>query len=84
LSPAECAELIPSYLDVYFEALQSSLGSRGNPLASEADALEREWRTLFSWAWSDFYRFLLGWAPAYALRDSYGQKQLELVLGSLR
>jgi len=84
LSPAECDEHIPSYLDVYFEALRSSLGSRESPLASEADALEREWRALFSWAWSDFYRFLLGWAPAYAVHDSYGQKQLELVLGSFR
>jgi len=84
LSPAECAAHIPSYLDVYFEALHTALVARGNPLASEADALEREWRTLFSWAWSDFYRFLLGWAPAYASSDSYGQRQLELVLRSLR
>jgi len=82
LSAAECDEQIPSYLDVYFAALRVALGSLESSLAGEADALEREWRTLFSWAWSDFYRFLLGWAPAYASSDSYGQKQLALVLNS--
>lgn len=84
LSPAECEGQIPSYLDVYFDALRAALGSRESPLASEAEALEREWRALFSWAWGDFHRFLLGWAPAYASSDRYGQKQLQLILNSFR
>jgi len=84
LSPAECEQHIPGYLELYFSALRAALGSQGNPFASEADALEREWRALFAWAWSDFYRFLLGWAPAYAAGDTYSQKQLDVVLSSLR
>jgi hypothetical protein len=83
LSPAECEALIPEYLELYFGALSAALRSQGSPLASEADALEREWRALFAWAWADFYRFLLGWAPAYAKGDAYSQKQLALVLNAL-
>lgn len=84
LSPAECTLQIPDYLQVYFQALRTELASQDRPLSREAAALEREWRALFPWAWSDFYRFLLGWAPAYAKSDTYGQKQLELVLNELR
>jgi hypothetical protein len=84
LSPAECGEKVPGYLDLYFSALRAALSSQGHPLASEADALEHEWRALFAWAWTDFHRFLLGWAPAYAAGDRYSQKQLEVVLKALR
>jgi len=84
LSAAECDEQIPGYLELYFQALRAALVSQESPFASEADALEREWRTLFSWAWSDFHRFLLGWAPAYASSDRYGRNQLQAVLSSFR
>jgi Ser/Thr protein kinase RdoA (MazF antagonist) len=84
LSSAECNAHIPHYLDLYFEALRAALGSRSDLLASETDALEREWRALFPWAWSDFYRFLSGWAPEYASSDTYGETLLALVLNSLR
>ncbi|HKO53943.1 MAG TPA: phosphotransferase [Polyangiaceae bacterium] len=84
LSPGECAELIPGYLELYFDALRAALGLRSDLPASQADALEREWRALFPWAWTDFYRFLLGWAPAYAAGDHYSQTQLQLVLEAIR
>ena len=84
LSPGECTEEIPGYLELYFRALGSALVAQSHPLAGEADTLEREWRALFPWAWVDFYRFLLGWAPAYAAGDTYSQRQLELVLRTLR
>jgi len=84
LSPAECGDQIPGYLELYFDALRSALGAQSSPLGSDAAALEDEWRALFPWAWSDFYRFLLGWAPAYASGDAYSQKQLQLVLKTVR
>lgn len=84
LSLDECEALIPGYLELYFDALRAALEARGDTPASEAAALECEWRELFSWAWTDFYRFLAGWAPAHASGDTYSQKQLELVLNSLR
>ncbi len=74
LSPLECDAQIPAYLELYFDALRAALAVRGDLLPGEAEELEREWRALFSWAWSDFHRFLLGWAPGYASGDSYGQK----------
>jgi hypothetical protein len=46
----------------------------------DAAALEQEWRELFEWAWVDFYRFLLGWAPSYAQGDDYSERLLEAVL----
>jgi len=84
LSAAECQSQIPGYLQFYFASLRADLSTKRNLPASEFDALELEWRALFSWAWSDFYRFLLGWAPAYSATDAYGESQLELVLDALR
>jgi len=84
LSANECDDQVPGYLGEYFQALRAALSSEGKLPESEIEALEHEWRALFPWAWSDFYRFLLGWAPAYANRDSYGESQLDLVLHSLR
>ena len=84
LSPAECSAEIPGYLDVYFQALRTSLATQGKLLSREIDALEGEWRALFAWAWADFHRFLLGWAPSYAMSDTYGKTQLEIVLHALR
>jgi hypothetical protein len=64
-----CARDVPRYLEVYFALLRAELGRRAPSI--DAVALEAEWRELFSWAWVDFHRFLLGWAPGHA-RDSYG------------
>ena len=82
VAPSQCVKLVPRYLDEYFAALRAALGPALEP--NEVAALEREWRELFPVAWVDFYRFLLGWAPAYAAGDTYSQKQLELVLKELR
>jgi hypothetical protein len=84
LSPAECRVQIPGYLDSYFQVLRTALAAQGKLTSSEIDALEREWRALFPWAWADFHRFLLGWAPGYAASDTYGNMQLELVRLALR
>jgi len=83
LSAGECEARIPGYLELYFGALRVALDARGDVPVSEVTALEREWRELFPWAWSDFYRFLSGWAKGFA-GDAYSEKQLELVLCSLR
>ncbi|HYQ00742.1 MAG TPA: phosphotransferase [Polyangiaceae bacterium] len=82
LSSAECSALVPGYLDEYFQALRTAVRLPNRLSASEYDALEHEWRTLFPWAWADFHRFLLGWAPSYAASDAFGRKQLDLVRNS--
>jgi hypothetical protein len=78
LSPAQCAALIPSYLDQYFIALRAALAPRS--VAVELDALEQEWRELFPLAWVDFYRFLLGWAPGQYDPDPFSDGLVARVL----
>jgi hypothetical protein len=81
LSPQECEQLVPDYLDEYFEALRGAL-SPTRPAAALAE-LEREWRALFPLAWVDLYRFLLGWAPGQYDPDPYSERLLAEVLAGL-
>lgn len=74
-SANDCAAHVPHCLDVYFEALRARL-----PGDVDGAALEAEWRELFAWAWVDFFRFLLGWAPSYAEGDEYSEALTRQVL----
>ena len=77
-SPRECQAAVPPALDLYFAALRSALAV--DSPGTDAGAVEREWRELFAWAWLDFYRFLLGWAPLEAARDEYSEALLHALL----
>ena len=83
LPGTECEARVPGYLDYYFAELCRELKRPGAP-AADAAALEREWRELFAWAWLDFYRFLLGWAPRYAAQDEYAVRLLPQLMAQLR
>jgi hypothetical protein len=72
LLPERCARESQRYLDRYFVALRSAFTRKNSKV--DADALEREWRRLFAVAWADFYRFLLGWSPEMARRETYGRE----------
>jgi hypothetical protein len=76
LSPRECESQAEAYLDTYFDELRRAL-----PRASPE--LEREWRELYPFAWADFQRFLLGWAPGQFDRDRYANALVEQVLATL-
>ncbi|MEO8901018.1 MAG: phosphotransferase [Polyangiaceae bacterium] len=82
LHPRECQAEVPRYLELYFSALRQELSRAGNAAAS--DAVEREWRELFVWAWVDFYRFLLGWAPGYAAGDGFSEQLTRDLLMRIR
>jgi hypothetical protein len=86
LHPRECEAAVPRYLDLYFAALRAHLTHPGVRQLDSAAAseLEREWRELFVWAWADFYRFLLGWAPGYAAGDDYSEKLTRELLTRMR
>lgn len=66
-----------SDLDVYFVALRRALRELAAAPGVDDDAVVREWRSLYPLAWADFYRFLAGWAPAYASAHAYGQRAVE-------
>jgi hypothetical protein len=81
LPSRECEALVPVYLDEYFRELRGAVAQL-QP-RSEATELEREWRELFPFAWADFYRFLLGWAPGQFDDDTYSERVARRVLGAL-
>ena len=81
-SPKAARTEVPRYLDLYFAALRRELTERAVPELDQ-EALEREWRELFPWAWVDFHRFLLGWAPSYAAGDAYSEQLMHEVLARI-
>ncbi len=69
LTEADCTHYEQSLLDGYFEQLNSALEQQMSQI--EIAALESEWRALYSIAWTDFYRFLLGWMPSHGKINAY-------------
>lgn len=81
-------------LDVYFHALKQALIYRRPflidgttehfPLsASQADAVEDQWRKLYCMACADFHRFLIGWSPQHWKIDDELNYQTDLALARL-
>lgn len=69
LDEQACQELIPFYLDFYFELLLKAISLQCRKI--NVTALENEWRELFPIAWTDFNRFLNGWAPNHSKLNAY-------------
>lgn len=69
-------------LDTYFAALRSALSSRDTTYKKglDVDALEHEWRGLYAVAWTDFYRFLMGWSPGHPKIHGYSERLAREVL----
>ncbi|OUR95665.1 hypothetical protein A9Q84_14280 [Halobacteriovorax marinus] len=61
-------------LDYYFSELMK---------ITQNQELEIEWRELYPYAWSDFYRFLKGWSPGHWKIHSYSELMKERVLKCL-
>lgn len=78
LDPWEASAFAPEYLDYYFEQFASACQERGAVVDSEA--VESEWRALYSVAWADFYRFLDGWAPGKYPPEAYVAEQVQEAL----
>ena len=74
----ELEALAPALLDFYFAELRQQLSS-----GVDVAALEAEWRALYCFAWADWERFFLGWAP-HESRDGYASAQTERALAELR
>lgn len=75
LSDDECREYEEELLDFYFHSLKKALKLGESKV--NFDALEEEWRVMYSIAWTDFTRFLLGWMPAHNKLNSYSTEMIE-------
>lgn len=69
LSESQCAQHEKLLLDHYFMQLNHSLKTVMSSV--ERQTLEAQWRDLYAIAWTDFYRFLLGWMPTHQKINSY-------------
>lgn len=49
----------------------------------ELPDVEKEWRELYPYAWTDFYRFLKGWSPGHWKINSYSETMAKKVLECL-
>lgn len=65
LSEEEC--------ELYEEELLTHYFSRLRLKVDEAK-LEKEWRSMYALAWTDFHRFLKGWSPGHWKLNSYSEK----------
>ena len=81
LSEDECEEFEDQLLDYYFHELEQAL----KRLEKDIDftELQKEWRSLFALAWTDFFRFLQGWSPGHWKINSYSTRLAEEVLERL-
>lgn len=71
-----------NYLAYYFKQLNEACVKCYH--AIDLEALEKEWRRLYVFAWADFERFLNGWSPGHWKSSAYAQKQVDKTLDILR
>lgn len=76
LPEKECEELEEKILHTYFLALARALGEKN-------EALEKEWREMYRFAWADFHRFLKGWSPEHWKINSYSERITKEVINKL-
>ncbi len=69
LSELECEQSDEILLQFYFDRLKMYLLDRSETV--DFRELEAEWRILYKFAWTDFYRFLKGWMPGHKKINRY-------------
>lgn len=75
----DCEDNEEQILDFYFKELRKCLGD-----SIDANELEREWRSMYPIAWTDFHRFLKGWSPGHWKINSYSERIAEEVIGKIK
>lgn len=82
LTEEECEKHDKELLDYYFLELKTALSkTRNNFVFSE---LEKEWVKMYTLAWADFARFLLGWSPTHQKLNMYCKNKVAEALLSFR
>jgi hypothetical protein len=73
------------YLDIYLQDLQIALAASTNShLVRSFGLIEQECRDLYCFAWADFERFLVGWAPEHSKLNEYSKQQTRRALQALK
>lgn len=75
----ECQLYESELLACYFNQLEKAVKKSDYPL-KDFNELQKEWRFLYPWAWTDFYRFLEGWSPSHHKIHKYTKCLAEKVL----
>lgn len=78
LDESECEQQEEQLLNFYFDVLRKALVSHQKKI--DLDALEKDWRNLYPFAWTDFHRFLKGWSPDHWKINSYSERLTREVL----
>lgn len=77
----ECLREADAWADEYFSLLMDAIRRRRPELP--ADEIVADWRRLYRYAWADFVRFLVGWAPEHYKIHGYSRKMTDIVLAEL-
>ncbi|MCH2224956.1 MAG: DUF1679 domain-containing protein [Crocinitomicaceae bacterium] len=73
LTESQCFEQGEYLLEFYFDCLKRQINDLNHNI--NFNALEKEWRKMYSFAWADFSRFLLGWMPGHQKLNRYTDLQ---------
>lgn len=82
LNEDECESYESDILNFYFKELRGALKIQQKDI--DADIMEREWRSLYPVAWTDFHRFLKGWSPDHWKINSYSEGLARHVIEELQ
>jgi len=77
----DCERFEKELLDYYFSELEKSLL---NLQSVNFQQLEKEWRLMHSYAWTDFHRFIKGWSPGHWKIHGYSEGIAREVIASLK
>jgi len=81
LHEADCERYEAVLLDSYFSQLGEALKMRSGTI--DIADVEREWRSLYPLAWTDFHRFVKGWSPGHWKIHGYSERIAREVLAQL-
>ena len=71
LNNEDCEKHYKSQLHLYFLELHKALDKNNTP---DAQLIIEEWEPLFTTAWADFHRFILGWSPQHQKNNAFSQQ----------